>query len=213
MTKDKKDISTVLAAANVSLISILPELSKRRHISCALTSYSNKINRDAIYYDEVLEILDIIGYKMALISNACHVAFSQKDVPPSPSEKVNVCPRLYAYEQGSFISSEIAYKVGASAIASLEFSYVDALHVFESIGCHAIWYPKYFDIEVIPATEDRPATIPPSKRTVIYDGAGNVYKYRSKKEIAQEAIASVYPNFVATSSTGEKRSRGRPKTI
>ena len=60
----KEDIKSIIIKSGWTLTQVQDELNKRNRTTYSVQNLSKKINQETIRYNELLDIADIIGYKI-----------------------------------------------------------------------------------------------------------------------------------------------------
>lgn len=60
----KADLKSIIIKSGWSMTSVVSEINKRNNTNYSMQNFSSKLSRGTIRYNEVEEVLDIIGYKI-----------------------------------------------------------------------------------------------------------------------------------------------------
>lgn len=63
----KNDLKALIIKSGYTMAQINDELNKRHNTNLGYQNFSNRLSKETFKYNEILEILDIIGYDMQWI--------------------------------------------------------------------------------------------------------------------------------------------------
>lgn len=63
----KNDLKAVIMKSGYTMAQINDELNKRHNTNLGYQNFSNRLSKETFKYNEILEILDIIGYDIQWI--------------------------------------------------------------------------------------------------------------------------------------------------
>lgn len=63
----KNDLKAVIMKSGYTMAQINDELNKRHNTNLCYQNFSNRLSKETFKYNEILEILDIIGYDIQWI--------------------------------------------------------------------------------------------------------------------------------------------------
>lgn len=63
----KNDLKAVIMKSGYTMTQINDELNKRHNTSLGYQNFSNRLSKETFKYNEILEILDIVGYDIQWI--------------------------------------------------------------------------------------------------------------------------------------------------
>lgn len=58
----KKDLKAVIMKSGYSMAQVNEELNRRHNTNLGYQNFSNRLSKETFKYNEILEILDIVGY-------------------------------------------------------------------------------------------------------------------------------------------------------
>lgn len=66
----KEDLKSVIVKSGWSMTAVVKEINKRNQSNYSIQNFSSKLSRGTLKYNEVSEVLDIIGYEITWVKKS-----------------------------------------------------------------------------------------------------------------------------------------------